>query len=229
MDQYHLIAMDLTGMGDSDYRYEYSADTYIEEIFALIKHANLNQDTIIVGHSFSGCMATKAVAQTCVGVSGLVLVDSGIHHPDEPIPDYPPLGGTRAKVYPTREAGESRFRLFPPQPSAKDYLLKYIARQSLLPVEGGYAWKFDEDLPTSLTGTDAFPEDYQNLAVPVALMYGQNSLSYSARTHEYMKSLVPNVISEIMIEDAQHHVFLDQPLAFTDALRNVLREILAAS
>ena len=34
-DQYQIAAMDLTGMGDSDYRYEYSSKTYAEEILAV--------------------------------------------------------------------------------------------------------------------------------------------------------------------------------------------------
>lgn len=225
MDEFHLVAMDLTGMGDSDYRYKYSADTYSKEIFAVISQANLGSNVVVVGHSFGGRMATKALSQDPYAVKGLILVDSGIHHPDEPEADYPAMGGTRAKVYPTREAGESRFRLFPPQPCENEYITKYISKHSLMPVDGGYTWKFDEDLPTSLVGAEAYPEDFAGLNLPVALIYGQNSLSYTRETHEYTKSLIPNLLTEVMIEDAQHHVFLDQPLGFTQVLRDVLRRM----
>ena len=34
-EDYRVVAMDLTGMGDSDYRYEYDAATYAAEITAV--------------------------------------------------------------------------------------------------------------------------------------------------------------------------------------------------
>jgi alpha-beta hydrolase superfamily lysophospholipase len=33
-DRYRIVALDLTGMGDSDYRYDYAADTFADELKA---------------------------------------------------------------------------------------------------------------------------------------------------------------------------------------------------
>src|SRR5210317_852343 len=56
LDEYEIAAMDLTGMGDSDYRYQYSADTYAEEIKAVLDDVGFDNDCIVVAHSFGGYM-----------------------------------------------------------------------------------------------------------------------------------------------------------------------------
>ena len=171
-DAYRVVAMDLTGMGDSDYRYSYDAATYAREIVGVCDAAGLNDDVIVVGHSFGGNVATKAANLYPDRFGALILADSGLRHPDEPWPDYPPVGG-RAKVYPDRETALARFRLQPPQPCGNAYILEYIARHSLMPVEGGgWAWKFDEDLPNVLKDAEREPGDYTNLTLPVGLIYG---------------------------------------------------------
>ena len=156
-DDYRIAAMDLTGMGDSDYRYAYDAETYAAEIVAVCDNAGFGDDVVVVGHSFGGMMAAKAANLFPQRFGALVLVDSGIRHPDEPVPeDRPLMGGGRAKSYPDRQTAEARFRLFPPQPCDNDYIVAYIAKQSLMRVERGWAWKFDEELPLTLKGGLAF-------------------------------------------------------------------------
>ena len=225
LPDYYVVAMDLTGMGDSDFRYEYDSETYAAEIVGVCDAAGLDDQVVLVGHSFGGRMATKAASVRPDRFGSLVLVDSGIRHPDEPEPDYPMMGGGRAKVYPSREAAEARFRLFPPQPCANEYLLTYIARKSLLYLDGGWGWKFDEELPLVLKDAEATPEDFTGLQLPVALIYGANSMSFTEQTASYVASLVPNLVATECVSDAQHHVFLDQPLAFVEALRRALTSV----
>ena len=123
--------------------------------------AGFDNDVIVVGHSFGGMMAAKAANLFHGRFGALILVDSGIRAPDEPARDYPMMGGGRAKAYPDRQTAEARFRLFPPQPCENDYVMKYIARNSLMRVDGGgWAWKFDEELPLTLKGGERQPEDY---------------------------------------------------------------------
>ena len=87
---YRVAAMDLTGMGDSDYRYEYAAATYAKEILAVCDAAGFGADAILVGHSFGGNMAAKAVNLFPERFGALILADSGLRDPDEPPPEMPP-------------------------------------------------------------------------------------------------------------------------------------------
>ena len=225
LDHYDPIAMDLTGMGDSDFRYEYDGATFANEIKAVCDDAEVSDDVILIAHSFGGRMAVKASATYEDRFKALILVDSGMHSPDEELPDYPPMGGGRTKTYPNRELAESRFRLYPPQPCKNEFLLQYIAKHSLMPVEGGFSWKYDEDLPTAMVNVESDPVEFESLTLPSAIIYGANSISFTNETLEYTSSLLPNLVSTEVVDDAQHHVFLDQPLAFIEKLKNVLTKL----
>jgi pimeloyl-ACP methyl ester carboxylesterase len=225
LDGYRCAAMNLTGMGDSDYRYRYDGTTYAEEIRAVCDHADFGSDVAVVAHSFGGYMAVKAAGLFPDRFGALVLVDSGIRHPDDPEPERPPMGG-HAKAYPDRETALARFRLQPPQPCENEYILQYIARHSLMPVDGGgWAWKFDDDLPNTLTNVSREPDDYRWLTLPFGLIYGADSALFSARTLDYLRELIPREFPAVAIDGAQHHVFLDQPMAFVDVLRSMLSEL----
>ena len=221
LEHYSVAAMDLTGMGDSDYRYAYDPDTYALEITGVLDAAGFGNDATIVAHSFGGYMAVKAANLFPNRFAGLVLVDSGIRHPDEPVPDRPPMGG-RAKRYPDRESALGRFRLQPPQNCENTYILEYIARHSLMPADGGWAWKFDEDLPSTMKGAERRPDDYRNIAPKLGVIYGEKSELFSRRTLEYMRELVPQNFPSEAVAGAQHHVFLDRPLEFVATLAAML-------
>lgn len=222
LDAYRVAALDLTGMGDSDYRYAYDADTYAREIVAVCDAAGFDDNVVIVAHSFGGVMAVKAASRHPARFGALVLVDSGIRHPDEPEPENPLLGGGRAKAYPDRETAEARFRLFPPQPCDNAYILAYIAKHSLMRLDGGgWAWKFDEELPLTLKDAERVPEDYAGLTVPTGIIHGALSASCTPRTLAHTVELIPGEVPVAAVADARHHVFLDQPLAVVAALREV--------
>ena len=218
LDRYQVAAMDLTGMGDSDYRYEYSSNTYADEILAVLDDAKLGTDSIVVAHSFGGYMAVRAANKAPDRFKALVMVDSGIRHPDDPVPEQIWMSGARSKIYPDKETALNRFRVQPPQPCDNEFLLQYIARNSLMPVDGGWTWKFDEDLLTSLTDAERKPEEFQALTTTLGVIFGADSELFSRRTLEYMQELIaePFLIKEIA--NAQHHLFLDQPQAFVESL-----------
>ena len=222
---HRVAAMDLSGMGDSDYRYEYSIDGYAEELKAVCDDAGFDERVVIAAHSFGGLVALTAVNRWPERFRELILLDSGVRHPDEEEPDRPPMGGA-GKVYPDRATAVARFRLQPPQSCDNEYILQYIARQSIMPVEdGGFAWKFDDDLLTSLTGFGDRAEEFRRLRVPLKMIFGADSALYSERSVAYMQSLVSAALQPVptvMLEGAQHHLFLDQPLTFVEELRALL-------
>jgi pimeloyl-ACP methyl ester carboxylesterase len=223
-DRYDVAALDLTGMGDSDYRYAYDADTFAQEIVAVCDACEFDNRVVVAAHSFGGNMAVKAANLYPDRFGALVLLDSGIRDPDEPIPELPPMGG-RPKLYPDKATAQARFRLQPPQPCENAYVLEYIARNSVLPADGGYAWKFDDDLPATLKGGERYPEDYTALSLPLGVIYGADSELFSEQTLAYMRGLIPQEFPATALADAQHHLFLDQPLAFVAALREMLETL----
>lgn len=220
-DDYQTAALDLSGMGDSGHRDEYSADIYAEEIVAVADALDMPADTIVVAHSFGGMMALRAVASNPGRFKGLVLVDSGVRDPEEEKErDRQLERWTKPKVYPDRETAISRFRLQPPQQCDNQYIVDHIARNSV-EYDDGWVWKFDEEQGSRMKREGSIEDDLKSVTGKIALIYGENSASYSAKSAAYMKSLKPEL--EVMeLANAQHHLFLDQPLAFVEALKGLL-------
>lgn len=223
IDAWHVAAIDLGGMGDSDFRYEYSGETYADEIRAVCDHAGLDERVVLVSHSFGGAMSVKAINRHEGRFKALVLVDSGLRPADEPAPERPGFGGSH--VYADRASAEARFRVQPPQEIRAPYTAKYIAGQSLMLVDGGWSWKFDDDLLTETSGIELCENEFRALKLPVALIYGEQSAHCTQGTVDYMRNLVPEPFFTRSLKDAAHHVFLDQPLEFVRELRDLLEVV----
>lgn len=220
---HQTVALDLSGMGDSDHRDAYSNDTYVKEIVAVADAANLPQDSILIAHSFGGMQAIRTMAQHPGRFKGLILVDSGVRHPDDIKEREPQLErSSRPKVYPERDIAIARFRLQPPQTCENQYLVDHIARTSV-EHDDGWVWKFDEELGSRMTMNGDLEADLKAIQGKLCLIYGENSESFKPRSAEYMKELMPDM-TLIELKDAQHHLFLDQPLAFIEAVKETLAD-----
>ena len=221
-NNYQTVALDLSGMGDSDHREEYSADTYAREIVTVADKNQMPENTILIAHSFGGIMALRAVAQNPTRFKGLVLVDSGVKHPDD---ESPPDAErwSKPKIYPNRDVARSRFRLQPPQTCANEYLVQHIARNSIEHIDEGFIWKFDDELNNRFALTGDTVQDLESVTCRIALIYGENSASFSSKSAAYMKELQP-ALEVYKLADAQHHLFLDQPVAFMEQLSSILSD-----
>ena len=80
-------------------------------------------------------------------------------------------------------------------------------------------------LPGTLKNVARDPDEYRNLQLKVGVIYGADSELFTRRTLDYMRELIPQGFPAVAVEHAQHHVFLDQPLAFVDALRGLLKDL----
>lgn len=222
-NDYHVVAPDLSGMGDSDHRDEYSADLYADELKAVADAANLGPETWLVAHSFGGLMAIRTMARHPDRFKGLVLLDSGIKHPDDETPKGPERW-SNPKVYPDLDIARSRFRLQPPQTCEHEFLVNHIARHSIDAIDEGFVWKFDEELNTRMKATGDLAEDFTGISSPLSLIYGADSASFSRKSADHMVDLNPRVRVHALAE-AQHHLFLDQPLEFVALLRQELNDL----
>ena len=221
-NNYQTVALDLSGMGDSDHREEYSADTYAREIVKVADKNQMPENTILIAHSFGGMMALRAVAQNPNRFKGLVLLDSGVKHPDD---ESPPdvERWSKPKIYPNRDVARSRFRLQPPQTCENEYLVQHIARTSVEHIDEGFVWKFDDELNNRFVLTGDTAQDLESVTCRIALIYGENSASFSSKSAAHMKELQP-ALEVYELADAQHHLFLDQPVAFMEQLSSILSD-----
>ncbi|MGR8920466.1 MAG: alpha/beta fold hydrolase [Gammaproteobacteria bacterium] len=219
---YRVAALDLSGMGDSGHRDEYSAAQRAAEMRAVIQDAGLGPAPFVVGHSFGGYMTMRFGADYGEEIGGAVIVDSPIRRPDDPEGNTPRRALSFARHYPDFDTALARFRLMPPQPCANDYLVEFIARHSLVQTESGWTWKFDVRAMGSRRWGEPFHEHLRKLRCRAALLFGEKSALVSRDTADYMAELMGPEAPVVEIPEAHHHVMLDQPLAFVAALRTLL-------
>lgn len=227
-ETYHVVVMSFSGMGDSGWRDSYSFDRFSDEQIAVCADAGLfkhGQKPIIVAHSFGGFITMNTASKHADKFAGVMIVDSGIRPPEDDW-DGPPVRSTRNRVYATLEAGLARFRLAPPQPCENHYIVDYIARHSLKQVENdagqtGWTWKFDPAVFVRFEFDKMSTNMLQDIGCRVAMMRGEESVLVSDRIWDYMRGLRENM-DMVSIPQAQHHVMLDQPLAFIQAVKDQL-------
>ncbi|MEO0606889.1 MAG: alpha/beta hydrolase, partial [Pseudomonadota bacterium] len=130
------------------------------------------------------------------------------------------------RAYASLEAALARFRLAPPQPCENHYIVDYIARHSLKQIENeagqiGWNWKFDPYMLVNFDFGRVTADVIGKITCQMAMMRGADSALVDDRIWDFMRSQRPHM-DMISIPDAQHHVMLDQPLAFINALQTQL-------
>jgi pimeloyl-ACP methyl ester carboxylesterase len=227
---FRVAAIDLSGMGDSGRRESYGAAVRAEEMRSVIADAGLGPRPFVVGHSFGGFMTMKFAAEFGDELGGAVIVDSPIRSPEtEAQQPFTPPRWANKKVYDSFEAGLARFRLMPPQSCDNDFILDYIARHSLTPLDDRrWTWKFDGQALGARRFGEPFREYLQAVRCRAALIFGEKSALVSRATASYMSSLMGPLAPIVEVPEAQHHVMLDQPLAFVAALRMLLESWIRA-
>jgi len=221
---WRCAAISWAGMGGSDWRPAYSAQSFAAEIFAAVEVAELEAGgvkPILVGHSFGGFPTLYCGAEHADRLRGIVMVDSSIQPPEKRWRGPPTRTDPANRVYATLDEALARFRLAPPQGCENLYIADHIARDSLKAVEGGWTWKFDPAIWQRFSMPD-LGQLLPRIACPAALMWGERSALMQAETLDYMIAQMPYTTLRVAIPDADHHVMVDQPLAFVAALRGLL-------
>jgi pimeloyl-ACP methyl ester carboxylesterase len=222
--QYHVVAVDLSGHGDSGRRGEYRRETWAEEVMAVARHAGIVGAPLLVGHSMGGIVCIAAAARWGDRLAGAIIVDSPVRRPDPESEE-----GTRGrafrnpKTYRDYETAVRKFRLVPPQPCDNDWIVEHVARHSLHETPEGWTWKFDP-VVFRRASPESIQENLAQVRCRVALFRGELSMLVTPDVADYMYELLDRNAPVVEIPQAHHHLLLDQPLAFVSALRAILAD-----
>ncbi len=222
-EDWHAVALHLSGHGDSGRREAYSHELWAEEVMAVAEAAGFPGPPVIVGHSLGGMVTIQTAATHGDVLAGAVIVDAPVRKPSPEVEEGRSGRAFRSPgVYPTRDDALDHFRLIPPQPCDNGYIVDWVAQHSIHETAEGWTWKFD---PVLFRGTIvALRDQLASVQCRVALFTGELSVVVPPDTAEYMYELMGRVAPVIPIPEAHHHVTLDQPLAFVAALRTLLAD-----
>lgn len=226
LEDFQVSAIDLSGMGESHHREDYSPELYAQEILSVAEDSgffNIGKP-IICGHSMGGFMSATAGYLSEKELTGVIMVDSPIRPPTYDYSAHVRSGPIRRiKTYPTRESILERFRLTPEQECENEFLVKYIAEWSIKEANNGFQWKFDDTIFDKL----GFRHMQRNIAFDLncnlGIIYGTESNLMSKEIIEFITENVPEGTPIKPIEKAAHHVLLDQPLELAEAIKDIAK------
>jgi len=74
--EYRVVALDLSGHGDSGRRPEYRVDLWTEEVLAAADFSGASGAPVVVGHSMGGFVAVATAVAGGERVAGTIVLDS---------------------------------------------------------------------------------------------------------------------------------------------------------
>ncbi len=223
-----VVAMDLSGMGDSGWREEYDMPLYADEVLAAGEAGGAfehEQKPVLAGHSFGGFVTLGSAVRHGTRYERAIIIDSPVRPAEKQRRTAPPSRGGR--IYDSQEEILSRFRLLPDQDCDNLFLLDHIARMAMKEVRRddgstGWVWKFDPNLWNKMRyDMRAAVETISEFNCPVAMIRGEKSALVTDEVWTYMCKAFPGGTARFSIPEARHHVMLDQPLALVSALRGL--------
>jgi pimeloyl-ACP methyl ester carboxylesterase len=217
---HRVVAMDLSGMGDSGWRQTYAASAFADDISGFIAALGLGP-AVVAAHSYGGLCALRAAAAQPEHFRHLVVIDTFFIFDDMALPTDP-VRITGHRVFPDFAAARTRYRLMPPQPTPLAYTVNHVFRHSLVETEGGLRWKFDGGLQQSGAHRHDNEVLLARITTPVDYIYGESSALISAHHARRVVDALPNARGPIAIPDGHHHLMLDQPIALISTLRALL-------
>ena len=224
-EKYCVIALDFSGMGESDHREEYSQEIYSKEIKAVLEDAKCEKP-ICLAHSMGGAIAMYSTSIFPDLFSKIILLDAVVILPPE---KAEMMKSRRPKARmeiasDSIEAAVSRFRLMPPQPCQQEYVLEHVAKTSYKETELGWILKSDPKISNTYKYNDLH-DTLMNPTTALEIVYGQLSQVFTSDVLEYMKYAGRLEDKNIhRLDGAMHHLFLDRPIEFKDLLLKLLEK-----
>jgi len=217
---YHILALDQRGHGDSSWAETYGPRDYVLDLEALIAELRLN-NIVLIGHSMGGINAVIYTARHPDKVSRLVIVDIG---PEIAAPGIKRMEEQRAsepEVFNSEEEAIKYMKQLEPRHSEA-----FVQRQAWYALKrddkGRLIFKYDRVLrSTELQSPQWLWEYLKEVICPTLLLHGMESdmLSRETAQREADTLVFGSVVD---IEDAGHSVPGDNPDAFGAAVRSFL-------
>jgi pimeloyl-ACP methyl ester carboxylesterase len=222
--EFRVLALDLSGHGDSDHRDVYELTQWTDEVVAVAADGGISGLPVVIGHSMGGFVTIATAARHGDRVDGVIVCDSPVADLDPEISAFhlrEAFG--RPRTYPDLEDAIAHFRTVPAQAHYLDYVIDDVARWSLKAVDGGWQWKFDRRIFEQFgAGMRSIAEPYlSEVQCRLALLrseFGLVTPDIGAAMYEKLGRVTP----VIEIPEAGHHAMLDEPLILLTALRTLL-------
>jgi pimeloyl-ACP methyl ester carboxylesterase len=191
----------------------------VEDIAAVIRQLQLSP-CVLIGHSLGGLIAMTYAIHHGATLSALVIVDMGPRLQSSRRMQL--LSRAPTPIFADEEDLLRRFRLLPEKTWAAANLLRHIARHSARVLHDGRL-TLKVDRATFARQPHDVSAEFSHISCPTLLLHGGESRTVPLEIIQEMQTQLPG-LRTVKIPGAGHHVFLDKPAAFLEAVRKFLHE-----
>lgn len=221
---HRVVALDLSGHGDSAVRSQYPIEGWADEVVAAAEAGGIAGRPYVVGHSMGGRVTGVVGARHRESVAGLIIIDSPFQEPS----DAAIAGqlGRAPKVYGSEDEICGRFRTVPSQEILLPYVARHVAEESVRRTGDGWVWKFDPEMLRKRLDRDG------RIPALGPLRTGETHVLYircarglvsRGRALE-IAGLFDRRATVVELAESGHHPMMDQPLPLVATLRTVVAQ-----
>jgi pimeloyl-ACP methyl ester carboxylesterase len=217
-----IVALDLSGHGDSDWRGQYCGEEWANEVAAVVDAVGGDQ-AILVGHSLGGRVAIVTAARHPGLVRELVLVDS---------PGDVSRVASRRTVQPARRhvslhAAIDAFRLQPPEVVRNQELLCRVAAHSYRRLDGSWQLKADRHVFRRVDH-DVVARNLAATTVPITEIWGESSPVVTEEVLTFLSETHPGPTDFVALPGG-HHLLFDHAPAIASVIRSRWASVIPAA
>lgn len=223
---HRVVALDLSGHGDSGTRPQYSMSMWAREVLAAAEASGSSARPAVVGHSMGGWVGAAAATRYGKQIDSVLIIDSPLR---DRVPEESQMANRRRDTpgYRTEAEIVARFRAVPTQKVTLPFVESHIASQSVRKADSGWVWKFDPEIFGGLR-LEETPDDEEMLEnvfarIPCRIGYLRcaNGLVPPPMAEQIL-SLLQLRGPFVELAEAGHHPMLDQPLPLVATIRTLL-------
>lgn len=223
---YHVLALDQRGRGDSDWAPDgdYSGAAYVADLVGFCQALKLDS-FILVGHSMGGRNSIAFASKHSDQLKKLIVVDIG--------PTVDPAGGARITT---------EMQQVPEEFDSLDAVVEYMSKQNRFASDrvvrrrlqyatrelpnGKIGWRYDLAIREQRRNGTAPPAEdlwpmLPNISCPTMIVRGKQTDLLPAEVAQQMVATLPDA-SLVEIDQAGHMVFEDNPEDFIAAVKGWL-------
>jgi pimeloyl-ACP methyl ester carboxylesterase len=210
--EYHVIAMDLRGHGDSDWHpaAAYLVEDYVKDLERLVEQLNL-RGIVLTGSSTGGRVAQVYAGLHPERVAKLIVEDVGPERPEDISKGFAERAQREMKGWASEDEllgtmRQGRTRV--PEEMHRNWIRHETKRLE----NGRVVWKYDPAVTKGFVPTELW--DYvKRIKAPTMYLLGAESKIVPPATQQRLEALLPH-ITVVTVPDAGHYPHQETPPVF---------------
>lgn len=215
--RFHMVALDQRGHGESQWAQPpaYATENFASDLLGVFDAFGWRK-AALVGHSMGGHNAMSFSSWHPDRVNALVIVDSRPSIPVDRLDRLRTRGMVTLRPYPTQEAAAASFRLLPRETVADPALLAHLGRSGVVERDGHWVYRFDPASNGQRQPVDAWTLVHR-ITAPTLIVRGELSPNFTREMADKLRATIRGA-QYVEIPGAYHHLTLDNPKAFVQAV-----------